>query len=237
MGKLTRTTLRRTNNGGRKMSKVIIEAKDIVKTFKRNTVLDSISFKLDKGKIYGFQGRNGSGKTMLLRVLSGLMRPTKGQILINGINMTNQGNFPNNIGVLIEYPGFVPDYTGFKNLKLLSKIQSKISDNDIKKAIESVGLNPDDKKKYKKYSLGMKQRLGIAQAIMEDQQIIMLDEPTNALDRETVKVVENLLFKLKAEGKTILIASHDSETLHAVSDKIFDIDCGRIVGESERNVN
>lgn len=219
------------------MSETYLKADGVTKLFKKNKVLDNISLSLEKGKIYGFQGRNGSGKTMLLRILSGLMKPTEGQISINGTNITKQGNFPDDIGVLIEYPGFVSNYTGFKNLKLLSMIRSKINDTDIRKAITSVGLDPDDKKKYKKYSLGMKQRLGIAQAIMENQQLIMLDEPTNALDREAVHLVEKLFFDLKAEGKTILIASHDYETLKTVSDKIFDIDGGRIVNESERNVN
>ncbi|MEC1732304.1 ATP-binding cassette domain-containing protein [Bacillus mojavensis] len=219
------------------MSETYLKADGVTKLFKKNKVLDNISLSLEKGKIYGFQGRNGSGKTMLLRILSGLMKPTEGQIWINGTNITKQGDFPDDIGVLIEYPGFVSNYTGFKNLKLLSMIRSKINDTDIRKAITSVGLDPDDKKKYKKYSLGMKQRLGIAQAIMENQQLIMLDEPTNALDREAVHLVEKLFFDLKAEGKTILIASHDYETLKTVSDKIFDIDGGRIVNESERNVN
>nr|WP_328797174.1 ATP-binding cassette domain-containing protein [Heyndrickxia sporothermodurans] len=185
---------------------------------------------LMKGKIYGFRGKNGSGKTMLFRAISGLIRPSKGIITVNGKVIGKDISFPENLGLLIENPGFIPEYTGLKNLELLSFIQRKINKEQVKEAIMKVGLDPKDKRKYKKYSLGMKQRLGIAQAIMENPDLIILDEPTNALDEEGVTIINQIILDLKKSGKTILIASHDRESLDKVSDEIYQIDGGKIIG-------
>lgn len=207
---------------------VVVE--HLTKTIQGHTVLNDINLNLTKGKIYGFRGKNGSGKTMLFRAISGLIRPTKGTITVNGKMIGKDISFPENLGLLIENPGFIPEYTGFKNLQILSYIQKKITIEQVENAMVLVGLNPKDKRKYKKYSLGMKQRLGIAQAIMENPDLIILDEPTNSLDGEGTVLINQLFVDLKKAGKTILIASHDRESLYQVSDEIFHIDAGKIIG-------
>ncbi|KLA21989.1 ATP-binding cassette domain-containing protein [Bacillus cereus] len=204
-----------------------VELKNVTKTIRGHRVLNDIELKLPAGKIYGFQGKNGSGKTMLLRAISGLIKPTSGEVYINQKKLHN--NFPEDMGLLIEYPGFLPSYTGFKNLKILASIQNKINDQKINEALKNVGLDPNDKRKVKKYSLGMKQRLGIAQALMEDPDLIILDEPTNALDKSAVELVRSLLLHLKDKGKTIIIASHDQEELQALCDELFTIENGEII--------
>ncbi|WP_395761145.1 ATP-binding cassette domain-containing protein [Bacillus sp. 3G2] len=204
-----------------------VELKNVTKTIRGHRVLNDIELKLPAGKIYGFQGKNGSGKTMLLRAISGLIKPTSGEVYINKKKLHN--NFPEDMGLLIEYPGFLPSYTGFKNLKILASIQNKINDQKINEALKNVGLDPNDKRKVKKYSLGMKQRLGIAQALMEDPDLIILDEPTNALDKSAVELVRSLLLHLKDKGKTIIIASHDQEELQALCDELFTIENGEII--------
>lgn len=214
------------------MSEEYIKIEALNKFIKKNQVLKNINLSLQKGNIYGFRGPNGSGKTMLLRVLSGLVKPSDGKVTVGGKQLHRDISFPENVGILIEYPGFIPEYTGFANLKLLSMIQNKINDNEISAVISRVGLDPNDKRKFKKYSLGMKQRLGIAQAIMEKPDLLILDEPTNALDEKAVEIVHQLLVTLKNEGKTILIASHDKETLQKVSDTIYDIESGEIIKET-----
>ncbi|MGW5952462.1 ATP-binding cassette domain-containing protein [Bacillus mycoides] len=206
-----------------------INVDNVTKIIKKHRVLDNINLSLEKGKIYGFRGHNGSGKTMLFRVLSGLMKPTTGEIRIEDKILQKDISFPESVGILIEYPGFIPEYTGFANLKLLAMIQQKIDNKTIREAITQVGLNPDDKRKFKKYSLGMKQRLGIAQAIMENPDLLILDEPTNALDEEAVAIVCKLLMDLKSEGKTILIASHDKTFLQSLADEIYEINNGKII--------
>ncbi|MCY7769286.1 ATP-binding cassette domain-containing protein [Bacillus haynesii] len=217
------------------MSEEYIKVENVNKVIKKNIVLKNINLSLKKGMIYGFRGPNGSGKTMLFRVLSGLVKPSEGRVVIDGKELHKNISFPESVGILIEYPGFIPEYTGFANLKLLSMIQNKIKDHEVSAVISRVGLEPNDKRKFKKYSLGMKQRLGIAQAIMENPELLILDEPTNALDEEAVKTVHQLLLSLKNEGKTILVASHDRETLQKISDVIYDIESGKIVKETTNN--
>jgi ABC-2 type transport system ATP-binding protein len=209
-------------------SYVVVE--HLTKTIQGHKVLDNINLDLAKGKIYGFRGRNGSGKTMLFRAISGLIRPSKGIITVDGKVIGKDISFPENLGLLIENPGFIPEYTGLKNLELLSYIQRKISKEQVADAITKVGLDPNDKRKYKKYSLGMKQRLGIAQVIMENPDFVILDEPTNALDEEGIKRINQIILDLKKAGKTILVASHDRESLDQVSDEIYQIDAGKITG-------
>ena len=205
----------------------------VTKKIKDNVILNDINLSFDKGKIYGIRGYNGSGKTMLLRAIAGLIKPTNGKVIVNGKIVGKDTPFPNNMGILIEYPSFIPDYTGFNNLLFLAKINNRINVSDIKKIISLVGLDPNDKRKYKKYSLGMKQRLGIAQAIMEDQDLLLLDEPTNALDEKGIDLIIDIILKLKTEGKTIIVTSHDREFLEKITDDMYIISEGMIKSEAK----
>lgn len=186
-------------------------------------ILRDINMNLDQGKIYGFFGRNGSGKTMLFRAVCGLIKPTTGEIQIGGKRLHKEISFPESVGVIIESPGFWHHYTGFQNLQLLASIKQVISTDEIKQAIARVGLDPDDRRTFKKYSLGMKQRLAIAQAIMEKPDLLVLDEPTNGLDEEGVELVRSILWEEKMRGAMILIASHNKEDLDLLSDIKFRI--------------
>ncbi|MCM3738575.1 ATP-binding cassette domain-containing protein [Bacillus cytotoxicus] len=196
---------------------------------KQQPILKDINLSLQKGFIYGFRGKNGSGKTMLFRALCGLILPTEGTVTIDGSVLGKEISFPKSVGILIEYPGFLNNYTGFRNLKMLADLTGAIDDERIRESIRLVGLDPDDKRKYRKYSLGMKQRLGLAQAIMEEPDLIILDEPTNALDADGIEELKKLLLELKAKNKCILIASHDKEELNYLSDEIFMMEKGKIV--------
>lgn len=205
-----------------------IKINNLTKKIHGTTVLDNISLEFNSNKIYGLSGKNGSGKTMLMRAISGLIKPTTGEIIIGDEIMGKDFSFPPSIGVLIENPAFIPKYTGFKNLKLLASIQNKISDTEIKQTLNDVGLNPDDKRPYRKYSLGMKQRLGIACAIMERPEIILLDEPINALDESGVALIKELLLRFR-DNSIIIISCHDREELEYLSDEIFVMSEGRII--------
>ncbi len=207
-----------------------IELKDVTKTIKGATVLEDVSLRLESGKVCGLQGKNGCGKTMLMRCMCGLIHPTKGSVSINGEILGKDLSFPRSVGVLIENPAFIDAYTGFHNLKLLASIQGRINDEQIRESIRKVGLDPDDKRKYRKYSLGMKQRLGIAAAIMEEPEIVILDEPINALDEKGVQLVRGILRELKEKGALIVIACHDKEEMEALSDEIYTMEEGRITG-------
>lgn len=191
-------------------------------------VLDNINLKLQSGKIYGFVGKNGSGKTMLMRAICGLINPTSGEVVIDSKVLGKDISFPDNVGILIENPGFIPSYSGFKNLKYLARIRNKISDEDIKSVISMVGLNPEDKKSYRKYSLGMKQKLGIACAIMENPNLLILDEPFNALDEETVDNIRNIIKSKKNKENIIILSCHDSEEIENLCDEIIEIKLGKI---------
>jgi len=205
-----------------------IEVENLTKIISKNTVLSNINIKMEQGKIYGLKGKNGSGKTMLMRAICGLMIPTEGRVIIDGKVLGKELSFPESIGALIESPGFISNYSGYKNLKILADIQGKISEEKIKQTISLVGLDPEDKKKFKKYSLGMKQKLGIAAAIMEDAKIIVLDEPTNALDENSIKNLGEILRDLRDKGALIIISCHDSEELSYLSDEIFFIENGEM---------
>lgn len=211
------------------MENNIIFVENAVKSFKNNLALDHVSVKFSKGAIHGIIGRNGSGKTVLFKCICGFMRLTSGQILINGKTIGKQINIPKNIGIIIETPGFLQSYSGYKNLKMLASIQHKIEKNDIKNTMMRVGLDPENKKKVGKYSLGMKQRLGIAQAIMENPDILILDEPMNGLDTQGVKDIKQLLLQLKQEGKTIILASHNMEDIHDLCDTVHEMSAGKIL--------
>ena len=210
---------------------VILE--DYCKSFKSAEVLKNINLTLESGKVIGLKGKNGSGKTMLMRAISGLILPTSGKVYINDKELGRHISFPPSIGILIENPSFISNYTGFKNLKILASIQNRISDDEIRDAIRKVGLDPDDKRTFKKYSLGMKQRLGIAAAIMERPDIVILDEPINALDEAGAGLIKGLLDELKANGSLIIIACHDTEELNYLSDEIYEIYDGEITGHIE----
>ncbi len=203
-----------------------IEVTNYTKKIKNNTVLDNVTSTFESGKIYGLHGRNGSGKTMLLRAISGLILPTSGYVSINGKIVGKDIEFPENIGIIIEHMSLMNEYSAFDNLKMLAKIRNKISETEIRKALVRVGLDPESKKKVKTFSLGMKQKLNIAQAIMEEPEILLLDEPTNALDEETVKSVRDLLLELKENGTVIIIASHNKEDLDILCDHILEIENG-----------
>ena len=196
------------------------------KYIKDALILDNVSMKLQSGRIYGLQGPNGSGKTMLMRLISGLIRATEGEVLINGKKLGYDMDFYDSMGLLIESPAFLPNYTGFRNLELLAKIKNKIDANRIRETLSAVGLRPDDPRKYKKYSLGMKQRLGIAAAIMEYPNLILLDEPMNALDDRGCKQIYDLLLAEKKRGALIILACHDAELLESIADEIFSISDG-----------
>lgn len=211
----------------------VVRLEDYCKSFKSAEVLKNINLTLESGKVIGLKGKNGSGKTMLMRAISGLILPTSGKVYINDKELGRQISFPPSIGILIENPSFISNYTGFKNLKILASIQNRISDDEIRDAIRKVGLDPDDKITFKKYSLGMKQRLGIAAAIMERPDIVILDEPINALDEAGAGLIKGLLDELKANGSLIIIACHDTEELNYLSDEIYEIYDGEITGHIE----
>ena len=205
-----------------------IKIENLVKTIKGNKVIDNITLTLTSPKIVGFKGINGYGKTMLMRLICGLIKPTDGKITINGKVLHKDISFPESIGVLIENPAFLDGYSGFENLKMLASIKNIVKDYQIKDIIRAVGLNPDDKKHYKKYSLGMKQRLGIACALMESPDIIVLDEPTNALDSDGITMVKELIVQKREEGALVIISCHDIDILKELSEEIYVLEQGKL---------
>ncbi len=203
----------------------MIKIENVTKTFKENTVLNNVSINFEKGKIHGLIGRNGSGKTMLMKCICGFIPVTSGSITVRN-KVISKKNTPENIGLIIETPGFLPNYSGYRNLKFLADISGKANKNAIIRSIESVGLDPHSKKHVGKYSLGMRQRLGLAQAIMEDPDLLILDEPMNGLDKDGVKDMRDYLLKLKEQGKTMLIASHSAEDIEILCDTVCEMDKG-----------
>ena len=210
-----------------------IKIEGLSKSIKGALILDKVSITLTSGKIYGLRGKNGSGKTMLMRAISGLLIPDSGSVNINGKTLHKDISFPESIGILIENPSFLPQYTGFRNLKLLAGLTGNISDDELRIALERVGLDPEDKRTFRKYSLGMKQKLGIANAIMGEPDIIILDEPINALDEESVRKIKKVLLEIRDKDKLIIIACHDREELEFLSDIIYEIKDGSIVDRKE----
>lgn len=208
-----------------------LEVKNYTKELGNQVVLNSINMKFESGNIYGLHGRNGSGKTMLFRAISHLIHPTDGDILVDGKSIVNDEYDIRNIGLLIENPDFYPYLSGIENLKLLYEINHKKDDHHIEEVLKLVGLENAMNKKYKAYSLGMKKRLMLAQAIMEDQTIILLDEPTNGLDEKGVQDLREILKQEREKGKLIIIASHNKEDLQILADHIYQIDQGKILGE------
>ena len=203
-----------------------IEVQNVVKRFRDQVVLKNVSISFEKGQIHGIVGRNGSGKTVLFKYICGLMHPEEGVILVNGKRVGRDVDMPEDIGAIIEAPGFLPNYSGYKNLRFLANIRRKIGKEEILNVLKTVGLDPESRKHVGKYSLGMRQRLGIAQAIMEDPEILILDEPMNGLDNAGVQDIRALLLELKAQGKTILLASHNHEDIAALCDTVHEMDGG-----------
>lgn len=203
-----------------------IEINDVCLTLSKQEILKHVTVSFDDGKIHGIIGKNGSGKSMLFKCVCGFVKPQKGTILVNGKKVGKDVDFPPDTGIIIEAPGFMPYYSAYRNLKILADLNKKIGKAEICEAIQAVGLDPYSKKHVKKYSLGMKQRLGIAQAIMEKPSLLILDEPMNGLDKHAIKEMRELILKLKGEGKTILLTSHNFEDIRLLCDDICEMDLG-----------
>lgn len=206
--------------------RTVIRVEDVSMYFGEEQVLQQISYEFKEGLVYGIVGNNGSGKTVLMKCICGFLIPSKGQIFVNYKQIGKDIDFPENIGIIIETPGFLPDCTGFKNLMLLASMKKKIGKDMVREALLKVGLDPDLKKNVSKYSLGMRQRLGIAQAIMEDPEILILDEPFNGLDKHGVAQMHQLIFEMKQKHKTIILASHNQKDIDALCDVVCEMDAG-----------
>lgn len=211
----------------------MIQLQNVTKRIKENTVLDNVSYTFKSGFVYGLYGQNGSGKTMLLRAISGLINLDSGSIFIDGEKLHDKIEFPPETGIVIENMELLPECSAKRNLQMLAKIKNIADEKDIIFSLERVVLDPDSDKKVKKFSLGMKQRLNIAQAIFENQKIILLDEPTNALDEDAVQLIYKIIREEKSRGATIIVATHHKEDLKEVCDVILKIAEGKIVEENE----
>lgn len=205
-----------------------VELINVTKRIKGTAVLTNINLRLKAGRIYGMLGRNGSGKTMLIRMIAGLIRPTQGEVRVFGRQLGKELDFPESLGLIIENVGFWPSYTGLECLRVLAGVKKKIGEAEMRKALERVGLDPSDKRKYYQYSLGMKQKLAIAQAVMEQPDLILLDEPTNSLDEESVEAVREILLQERARGALILVASHNKEDIARLADETLTIAGGEL---------
>ena len=211
----------------------MIVLENVSKSFKEKTVLQKTDLTIEKGRITGFVGRNGSGKTVLFKLICGLLRPTTGTITVQGKQLGKDCDFAPDVGVLIETPSFISYESGYRNLRDLAAIRKKITPEEVRTAIRSVGLDDTDKKWVGKYSLGMRQRLGIAQAIMEHPALLILDEPMNGLDRGGVEEMRKLFRSLRDNGTTILLASHAAEDIDLLCDTVYEVSDG-IVTEREK---
>lgn len=203
---------------------------------KKDTILTNIDLHVSKGKITGLIGRNGCGKTMLIKCITGFVKPTEGKVVFAGKKIGEEVDFPTKTGIIIEHPGFIPYYSGYKNLMELAMLQKNIQKEEVLSVLKQVGLFEARNKLVKKYSLGMKQRLGIAQALMGNNETLILDEPMNGLDNEGVELIRNILIRLKADGKTILLVSHNAEDIKILCDEIYEMDKGKIIAKREKKV-
>ncbi|MCI8379301.1 MAG: ATP-binding cassette domain-containing protein [Lachnospiraceae bacterium] len=204
----------------------MVKLEGVTKTFKKAVVVQEVTAEFRQGEITGIVGRNGSGKTVLFKMICGLLQPTAGKITVNGKQIGKDVDFPESIGVIIETPGFLPFQSGYRNLMEIAGINHKIRKEEVREAMRQVGLNPDSRKPVGKYSLGMRQRLGIAQAIMENPDVLVLDEPMNGLDETGVEEIRKLFLGLKESGRTLLIASHNKEDIEVLCDKVYRMDGG-----------
>ena len=212
-----------------KTTNSFIQVNDIVLRFKKDILLDHVSYQCEQGKIHGIVGRNGSGKTLLMKCICGFIRPNEGHIYVRDKEIGKDIDFTPDTGIIIETPGFIPYYSGYRNLKVLAAINNRISRKDIENAMYQVGLDPTMKKRGATYSLGMRQRLGIAQAIMEDPSLIILDEPFNGLDKHGVEEMREYFLSLKKKGKTILLTSHNTEDIEYLCDTVVEMDHGKFI--------
>lgn len=212
-----------------------IEIKNLSKDFKKVNILNNINLTLESGTIYGLIGRNGTGKSVFLKTLCGFYYPSSGEILFDGKNYSSNNLYPDNLRALIEKPSFMPNLTGYENLELLASIQNKIGKSEIEETLKKVNLFEEKDKKYSKYSLGMKQKLGIAQVLMENPEIIILDEPFNAIEEETVNKIKNILLEEKSKGKLIILSSHIKDDINSLADIILNMNNGTI--EVQKNMN
>ena len=206
----------------------IIDVKNVNLTLGKTQILKNINVSFEQGKIHSLIGRNGSGKTMLMKCICGFIKPTSGEITVDGKRVGKDVDFPKNMGIIIETPGFIPYYSGYKNLKLLAGLNNRIGKKEIMQSMEQVGLDPKLKRHVRKYSLGMRQRLGLAQAIMENPDLLILDEPFNGLDKDGVKDMREYLLSYKEKGKTILICSHSAEDISVLCETVHEMDKGVI---------
>jgi ABC-2 type transport system ATP-binding protein len=209
-----------------------VEVKNVTKRIDGNVVLENVTCSFEQGMIYGIRGKNGSGKTMLLKAISGLVRIDEGEIIVGGQLLKKGNEFPEDVSALIENPGFIGNYSGLRNLEILANIRNRISQETIVSYMERFQLEPFSKKKVKKYSLGMKQKLGIIAALMESSKLILLDEPTNALDEESVRIFNEMLLEEKKKGNTIIITSHDFDELKNMADCIVEMSNGKMANVS-----
>ena len=214
----------------------IISVKNLSKDFGQERVLHSVTRDFEKGRIHGIVGNNGSGKTVLMKCICGFLIPTEGEVIVNGKRVGKDVDFPPGLGLIIETPGFLPNMTGVKNLEILASLNKKIGLEEIASAIRRVGLDPLMKKPVGKYSLGMRQRLGIAQAIMEDPALLILDEPLNGLDKYGVREMRQLIKGLKEQGKTILLASHNQGDIDELCDTVCEMDAGAMTMIREESI-
>lgn len=204
-----------------------IVVEDVYKSFGKEQVLRGVSIRIEPGKVFGVVGNNGCGKTVLMKCICGFIHPDKGRIYVNGERIGKDRDFPKNTGIIIETPGFIPNMSGYANLKLLASLNGKISRQRIKEVLKEVGLGKNMHKKVGKYSLGMRQRLGIAQAIMEDPDVMILDEPFNGLDKNTVVEMREMLKRFKEQGKAILLASHNVVDIEELCDNVLEMEMKR----------
>ena len=215
----------------------MIEIKNLNLTIKNKHILSNINMSLSDGKAYGFVGNNGCGKTMLMKCICGLIKPSSGEVIVDGRRVGKDDDFIRDAGIIIETPGFITFYSGFQNLKFLADIKGKIDDETIRETMRKCGLDPALRLSYRKYSLGMKQRLGISQAIMEDPKYLILDEPMNGLDKKGVADVREILLEMKKKEKTLIISSHNQADIDYLCDGVFEIDAGEIVEYRGKNID
>ncbi|MCD2493427.1 ATP-binding cassette domain-containing protein [Lacrimispora sp. NSJ-141] len=206
-----------------------IQVRNVTKRFNQFIALNNISLTFEEGKIHGIVGRNGSGKTVLFKCICGFMYPELGEIIVNGKRIGKDTDIAEDVGIIIENPGFLPNYSGYKNLRFLAELSGNVKKTRIEDVLELVGLDPSNRKNVGKYSMGMRQRLGIAQAILENPSLLILDEPMNGLDNQGVKDMRRLFLSLKEEGKTILLASHNKEDISVLCDTVIEMDHGEII--------
>ncbi len=205
-----------------------IQAENLSKSFNNNVILSDVNFQWEGGKVYGLIGRNGSGKTLLMRMICGLTPVSSGSLIVNGVNITQRKIVPPGIGAVIETPSFLPAFSGFRNLCFLAELRGKIGKDEVRQAMETVGLDPRMRKHVGKYSLGMRQRLGLAQATMEDPGILILDEPMNGLDADGITMVHNLIDLYRKKGRLIILASHMIDDVMATCDKVYAVKDGKL---------